>query len=621
MSSNEEALPVLQGGNSQEEIPYELPEGYEFRGKSLYGQNKEGELVQLTAETSILILAHMRTPDQNGWSALCEMVDLSGTRKCFALPHSSLVGGGAIAIRELADRGLMICPDAQKAIIAFLMMSKPNRRMLRAINSGWVEGMLVFVLPHQVIGYKCNEEFIYEPEMRTNIPNSIISGGSLDDWRDNIASHLSGNLLLVFGVLAALSGPLLKLVGLDGGGWHVYGHSSRGKTTLLQLIASVWGVGSDPAVDANSYAKRWNVTANAIEALAASFSDMVICLDELGTYSGTDLGRDAYALAGGQGKAAMNSQRNLRTIRTWRGNIFSTGEKSYREGVEQSGRQIKAGQMLRIVDIHIDNILPSPPDGLSPGDFANMLKQNCSRFYGTAGPALVQGLVDSLEEDHEGTMEGLKETLDAYTSQLTPEESTPEQGRVFRRLAALRIAGETAIELGILPLEESEVLDAVEHVRDRWLSENSSIDDSDRALLRLQNYLVRNHASFPSIRDQNARSGNVKAFCNTSQNLYLLTDEQFAAAIGGGSVKDVLLELRRRNLLVIHEPGRLKIKQKIASAGDRWVRFYAIKSAILEAELDGESGSEAPAELDIEQCAETPNDLEDGDFLDSIAGG
>ncbi len=586
MNSIEEALPVLQGGNSQEEIPYELPEGYEFRGKSLYGPNKEGELVQLTAETSILILAHMRTPDQNGWSALCEMVDLSGTRKCFALPHSSLVGGGAIAIRELADRGLMICPGAQKAIIAYLMMSKPNRRMLRAINSGWVEGMLVFVLPHQVIGYKCGEELIYEPEMRTNIPNSIIAGGSLDEWRDNIASHISGNLLLVFGVLAALSGPLLKLVGLDGGGWHVYGHSSRGKTSLLQMIASVWGVGSDPAVDANSYAKRWNLTANAIEALAASFSDMVICLDELGTYMGTDLGRDVYALAGGQGKAAMNSQRNLRTIRTWRGNIFSTGEKSFHEAIEQSGKQVKAGQMLRIVDIHIDNILPSPPDSLTPGKFANLLKQNCSTYYGTAGPAMVQGLVDSLEEDYEGTLESLRETLDLYTQELTPEGSSPEQGRVFRRLAALQIAGEAAIHFEILPLEIEEVRKSVEHVRDLWLAENRTIDDTDRALQRLQSYLVCHHASFAAVRDKNARSGNVRAFCNNAQNLYLFTDEQLTAAIGGGSLKEVIQELRRKNLLVANEPGRLKIKQKLASADDRWVRFYALKSEIIEADLD-----------------------------------
>lgn len=569
----------------EETLP-ELPEGYEYRGGSLYGMNKDGDFVQLTLGTPIFVIAHARTTDQDGWSALCEMEDMGKKRKRFTLPFSSLVGGGSSAIREMAYRGLMVCPGAEKQIVAYLMSCKPAKRLLRAMNTGWVDGMNVFALPNQVIGNTGGEAVVYEPELSTKIPQSIIVKGTLDEWKNNIAAHARSNSLLIFGLLAALVGPLLKILGLDGGGHHIHGLSSRGKTTLLQVIASVWGVGSDPAVDANSYAKRWNLTANAIEALAASFSDLIICLDELGSYSGTDLGRDAYALAGGQGKAALNSQRYLRAIRTWRGNIFSTGEKSFREAIEQSGKQVKAGQMLRIVDVRIENILPTPPEGLTPGEFANLLKMNCSNYYGTAGPALIRGLIDSLEEDFEGTMSSLRETLDLYTEELTPEGSTPEQGRVFRRLAALRIAGEAAIQFGILPLEEDEVRNAVEFVRDLWLAENRTIDDSVRALQRLQAYLVRNHASFPSTRDQNARSGNVRAFFNSAHNLYLFTDEQLTAAIGGGGLKDLLQELRRKNLLVIHEPGRLKIKQKVASAGNCWVRFYAIKSEILEADFD-----------------------------------
>ena len=68
--------------------------------------------------------------------------------------------------------------------------------------------------------------------------------------------------------------------------------------------------------------------------------------------------------------------------------------------------------------------------------------------------------------------------------------------------------------------------------------------------------------------------------------MYLFTDEQLRTAAGGCEPKDLVRALRSRHLLVTHEGNRLKIKQKIASMGDQWTRFYAIRSKIVEVNME-----------------------------------
>lgn len=577
-------------------------------GNSLAQCNKDGDYFYITANTPIRVTAHVRSPEELDWSYQIEIVDLSGKRKKLLIPFSDLIGSGTSALKTLADAGLVICPGMEKSLNYYIVMTKPACRMIKAPTAGWLNGFKTFSLPNQVIGETNGETVIFEPEENSRAKACFAISGTLDGWQANIAERCRGNHILVFGILLGLVGTFLKLLGIDGGGFHFHGISSKGKTTLLQVIVTPWGNGIDPAVNSElSFVRRWNLTGNALEAMSAAFSDTVLCLDELGTYNGNNLGGDTYNMAGGQGKAAMDSHRNLKTTRTWSNSIASSGEISFREKIEQSGRNAaKAGQMLRIVDIRIDDIMPSPPTGMTAGDFAQELKSSCAKHHGSAGPVLVERLIEHLQDDADETITMLRENLDIYTKELTVEGISPEQTRVLRRMAAMRVAGETAVQFGILPFTVEEVEAAVVHVRDLWLAENRTIADVDRALDRLHEFIVKNHTSFVSISDNQSKSSNIRAFFNPHKKLYLFTDDQLVAAIGGsGSAKDVALELRSRGLLEQNEPGRLKLKQKLASAGDRWIRFYAVRSAILEMESGGgPSDSEAenpPSLVEIEE--------------------
>ncbi len=122
--------------------------------------------------------------------------------------------------------------------------------------------------------------------------------GTIDDWRNGAAKLASGNVLPVLAISAALAGPLLRLAGIEGGGVHFFGQSSRGKTTLLQMAASVWGRGGTPG-----YVRSWRATANGLEGAAAGTTDTALILDELSVVEARDAAAAIYGLANGSGKA------------------------------------------------------------------------------------------------------------------------------------------------------------------------------------------------------------------------------------------------------------------------------------------------------------------------------
>jgi hypothetical protein len=92
-----------------------------------------------------------------------------------------------------------------------------------------------------------------EAPVNGRVHKAVITGtsmharGSLAEWQEHVASKATGNPVLLFSLSASFGRPLLKPAGLEGGGFHLHGLTSRGKTTQLQMAGSVWGCGADPS--------------------------------------------------------------------------------------------------------------------------------------------------------------------------------------------------------------------------------------------------------------------------------------------------------------------------------------------------------------------------------------
>ena len=109
-------------------------------------------------------------------------------------------------------------------------------------------------------------------------------------------------------ISAALAGPLLHMARGEGGGFHFFGQSSKGKTTIFQAAASVWGRGATPG-----YLRAWRATANGLEGGAALATDTALILDEMGVLDPREACNGN--LCAGQRRRASNEPRRDGALR------------------------------------------------------------------------------------------------------------------------------------------------------------------------------------------------------------------------------------------------------------------------------------------------------------------
>ena len=116
-----------------------------------------------------------------------------------------------------------------------------------------VHGKPVFVLPQQTIG-TVRERVVLAGDGRTVV---YAQAGTLDEWKQHIGNPAGAHLLLQFGVACAFAATLLQMSGGESGGFHLHEFSSKGKTTVQQVAASVWGSGALNG----GFIRRWRATA------------------------------------------------------------------------------------------------------------------------------------------------------------------------------------------------------------------------------------------------------------------------------------------------------------------------------------------------------------------------
>ena len=290
--------------------------------------------------------------------------------------------------------------------------------------------------------------------------------GILADWQQGVGSLVAGHSRPVFAVSAALAGPLLGLLGLEGGGFNFYGQSSRGKTTTVKAAASVWGKGDSPG-----YVRPWRSTANALEAAAALHADTILILDELGAVEAKEAAMAIYSLTSGTGKGRSGRDGSLRQSLRWRTMVLSTGELRLTDKLEENRQRARAGQQVRLVDIPADTgksfgAFDSGGIYNDPKLLADRIKAAAQTSYGTAGPEFIRRLI---AEGLHKNPDDIKAMIDAFRQNHAPKEADGQVLRVADRFGLVAAAGELACDLGIVPWQKGNALDAVRQCFIDWL--------------------------------------------------------------------------------------------------------------------------------------------------------
>jgi putative DNA primase/helicase len=282
----------------EERINYHLAEGFKIRKDGVWylkPKSPNSQELESTYVCGILyVIAYARDDDHENFSKLLEFIDHDGKAHIWLMPQELLAGDGGEIRKILLSKGLKLGEEkkAKELLLRYLLSCEPIDRVRSIDRTGWYGQ--TYVLPEETLGKATEEKVWYlGPTHSKTIFNHV---GTVEDWKNTIASLCEGNSRLMFGVSAAFAGPLLGICHEENGGFHLRGASSTGKTTILYGAASVFG--------GKEFIQRWRATANGLEATAKMYNDLLLPLDEMGEIHAKEAGEVAYMLGNGTGKAS-----------------------------------------------------------------------------------------------------------------------------------------------------------------------------------------------------------------------------------------------------------------------------------------------------------------------------
>ena len=419
--------------------------------------------------SALRVTAHTRDGTDSAWGYLLEFADKAGNHHVWAMPAAMLAGDGNGYRGELLALGLSIGTSmVSRERLTFFIQTSTTQTLARCTDKiGWHEG--VFVLPDGQIG-ESKERWIFQSG--TASTNPFKQAGTIADWQTKVGALCAGNSRLTFAVSAALAGCTLDVTGMESGGFHYRGNSSTGKTSALRVAASVLG-GKD-------YMQKWRTTDNALEGMAAQYSDTVLILDEIGTMDGKIVGEAAYMLANGAGKSRSSKTGALKQSLTWRLLFLSSGETSLNEHMEASGKRTRAGQETRLPDIPADAGhgmgLFEALHGIEGGaTFANTLNAATLKYHGVIGRLFIEHL--AAQRDVAKLF--IKERVNTFINSVCKVNDDGQVRRVAARFAQVGAAGELATFWGLTGWLEGEATRGAKTCFYAWLKSRGGTGNSE----------------------------------------------------------------------------------------------------------------------------------------------
>ncbi len=486
------------------------------QGVIFVSKDKDGhQLLPRWICSPLHVVAKTRDARSGEWGRLLEWQDDDGITHQWAMPLALLQGDASDVRRELARLGLAISPNktARDLLTSYLQVFPINARARCVDRLGW-HGE-VFVTASQSIGHS-TEKIVFQ---NTNaIEPALSSSGTVEEWRDSIGRLAAGNSRLVFAISIALAPVLAKLVDEDSGGFHFRGASSSGKSTALNVAASVWG-------NPQAYCRLWRTTSNGLEGLAALHNDGLLILDELSQIDPREAGEAAYLLANGQGKTRASRSGTVKQSSKWSLFFLSAGEESLTSLMAKTGQRSNAGQEIRLADIEADagasmGVFETIHNQLSPASMALSLKKHSSRYHGAVGMAWLQQVV----ANRQMIARFIADIIHRFVEIVIQSNANGQSIRVARRFALVAAAGELASQFGLTGWKKNESFQAAQLCFTAWMDAfGAEGNREDRAIMAQIRGFFESHGAS---RFDNVRSPNCEKIQNRA-GFYHTDDEGF----------------------------------------------------------------------------------------------
>lgn len=472
---------------------HELPHGFILLDQGLFEEAVDGPSDPTFICSPIWVISDFADRSGKSWGKIVSVQADDGTVHEIRVARSELFSKPKDVIRRLLDCGLNLARDKRAAdrLVDFLKAAKPSKHVVLAEHTGWLDDRYSnFIAGKSVIG----NVSACTISNSTGLGASVATKGSVEDWKSNVGLLCRGNPMMVLAVSLAFSGPLLRPMGLSGGGLHFRGASSTGKTTLLSLSASVWG--------SRGQISQWRATTSGLEAIAPALNDMLLPLDEIAEISPRALHEAIYMLANGRGKARMTKDGTIADTAQWRLAIISSGEISIQEKLEEGRLGVRAGHEVRLIDIVADSrrfgAFDHTHGAHDASSFSNLIQSNCQTLHGTVGVEFVTQLVAAISKGGLSKIDNFIRNLARNWLASLQGATNGQVERVAHRFAVIAVAGSLATKWGLTGWEVPEATSAAKEAFMEWFERHytEKFEAGAEFLSPLDVFLTANQNSF-----------------------------------------------------------------------------------------------------------------------------
>lgn len=373
--------------------------------------------------------------------------------------RTEAIPAGDIGNREgwarLSNRGLRVTAKPHlRAILADHLTDSGSNELWRvATLSGWQHG--VYIMPDGEIIGDGEQRVVFHGRSATASGYTI--AGTVQSWREHVASLVVGNPSMMLGVAAALVAPMIGLVGADGFGVHFFQQSSAGKTTTANIASGLYG-------NPDMLRLTWYGTALGIANEAQSHHDGLLALDEVGQGAEPkSVATSAYTLFNGSGKLQGARDGGNRDLKRWRTVAISTGEMDIETYLLSHGMKPKAGQLVRLLNVPLEKstVFHGLPSGKAHAD---ALRDAWTAHHGAAGREWVRWLADHQQEAQEAAGVARERWRG-----LIPESYGEQVHRVGEKFALMEAA--LVLSGHITGWDVQTSRDAIQHTFNAWVKE------------------------------------------------------------------------------------------------------------------------------------------------------
>lgn len=588
------------------------PFGIEERDDGLYYAALPDDAPPLWLCEPVEVLGMARDADGEAWGLWLRWHDVDKRPHTWSMPNRLLMSRPGELEAELVDRGFRIDTNFQQRgyLRHALGGVKTGARVTLATAPGWstpATGAAAYALINgEVIGAPDEQIVLKTPP--ENAAAKMRQSGDLAEWKAQVAGLAAGNPVAMFAICTAFTGPLLGPLGESSGGVHIFGRSKTGKTLAVRLGLSAWG----PA-NKSGLLRDWRSTANALESAAEEANDSLLTLDEVHQADPRDVVAAVYQLANESGKSRLRQDASAKRRRTWRTVVLSNGELDIAAMAAKAAQILPAGAEVRLPSIPIDgqSMWPNLHGFSSATELMAALQKALQTQFGTAIRPFLTKLAESLKTGEPNLELALDESRTRISANL-PENADDQVREVSRRFALIALAGELAIDWGILPWEPMAADKAVAKILAWWIERRGGVGSTEEhqhvKLVRafLSEYGPSRFVALDRVSNQNgelveprqwierqsdrpivSRMGWRRIMLDRQPPEYLFTRDGWAeiCATGGADPTEVARTLKAVGILDPGENSNLAKKVRIPILGP--TRCFVIKGSIFATSNDG----------------------------------